>query len=169
MEASNPSNPFESADPWEVSLDKPLFPVGNFLATITSVEDATAMSGNPQVIVRVENDSYSIRDWVAYHENFLSKIVAVFEAAGVARPQAGEFDPADHCRLSASCIARLVDRQVAVVVYDEDDDRPDHMGEKRRRVRGYRPASELTEDAPIDTAGLPAAGVGADPRSEFGF
>lgn len=127
------TNPFAQADAWDVSTDT-ILPVGNHLVTVVEADDTTAKSsGNPQVHVKLQNDGGSIQDWIAYHSDFLGKVVSIFDAAGVDRPQDGEFDPADNMRLTASCIRRLLNKKVGIVVREEND----QEGKPRKRVQGY--------------------------------
>ena len=155
------SNPFASAEAWEVSAGGPMLPVGDFVVTIVQADDATASTQNPQVEFRFQNDSGSIRAWETYHANFLSKIVSVYDAAGIARPDDGEFDPTDNCRLTQKKLDELMGKQVGIVIREEEDNRPDHYGEKRARVQGYLPASEI---APAETA---VAATDGDPDIPF--
>lgn len=134
------SNPFEETDPWEVSLDT-ILGVGNHAVKIVEAEDGTTSNNNPQIVLRFENDQGSIRAWEAYHSEFLSKIVSLYQAAGVALPQEGEFDPSDSCRLTQDCIDRLRGRMVGIVVREEDDFK--NPGQKRSRVKGYVPAAKV--------------------------
>lgn len=140
-------NPFGSADAWEVSTDS-MLPVGNHVVRITEADDQTAKSsGNPQLHLKLENAGGSIQDWVPYSESFLGKVVSVFDACGIERPQDGEFDPNDHFRLTAKCIRRVLDKEVGIVVREEEDNR--EPGKMRRRVQGYVPTSRITgEQAP---------------------
>lgn len=133
-------NPFESTEAWETSLDN-LLPVGNHAVKIVEAEGGTTSNQNPQITLKFENDSGSIRAWEAYHSDFLSKIVALYQAAEVQLPQPGEFDPGDNCRLSDDCIDRLRNRWVGIVVREEDDRL--NPGQKRSRVKGYVPVAKL--------------------------
>ena len=91
---------------------------------------------------------------MSYNEGrSLGKVTSLFEAAGIPVPQPGEFDPADHCRLTSSCIARLVGRKVGAVVRNEDS--YSEPGKQILRIQGYVQPARITDDAPIDTRGLP--------------
>lgn len=128
-------NPFETADPWEVSTED-MLPIGNHLVTVVEANDGTAKSsGNPQAELKFENNDGYIRAWEAYHADFLGRIVSLYKSAGIAIPQNNEFDPNDNYRLTAACLARLVGHKLGIVVRDEDDNR--NPGQKRRRVMGY--------------------------------
>ena len=120
-----------------------MLPIGSHVVTIVQADDSTAGTKNPQVELRFENPSGSIRAWETYHDQFLAKVVALFDSAGIERPKAGEFDPQDRCRINRQVLDRLVGQQIGIVVDDEDDNRPDHFGEKRRRVQGYLKPEEL--------------------------
>src|SRR5215831_15241911 len=119
-------NPFATADAWEVSTqqewnpEKPWLPIGNHVCTIVEANDDTAKSsGNPKLVLLMDNVQGKTIGYESYHSNFLGKIVALFDAAGIPRPQEGEFDPEDNCRLSPGCRARLVGKSVGVVIRNE--------------------------------------------------
>jgi hypothetical protein len=142
-------NPFGAAEAWSVSTDD-LLPIGNHRCKIESVEDATGKSSpfNPQAIVQLRGANGGIKDWIVYHDEFLSKIVSIYDAAQIERPQVGEFDPDNKFRLTQACLNRLVGKEVGVVVREEEDNRPDHAGEMRRRVKGYVLAADVDADIP---------------------
>ena len=149
------TNPFAQADAWDVSTDT-MLPVGNHVVTIIEADDQTAKSsGNPQLHLKMQNENGSIQDWVAYHGDFLGKIVSVFDAAGIERPGDGEFDPDDNYRLTASCIRRVRDKKVGIVIREEEDNR--EPGKMRKRVQGYVTPDKITGDIPADTSGLATA------------
>jgi hypothetical protein len=156
-QAKKPS-PFDEAEAWEGG--KALFDEGSHVVTISSAEGDTSQSGNPMIVFNFEDDTHSIRDWVGYHPDFLAKIVAVFDAAGVKRPQDGEFDPQDSFRLTDKTIARLVGKQLGILVRNEPDNRSDHAGEMRPKVQGY------TKPAEVEAEEDPFAGVAAEVAEE---
>jgi hypothetical protein len=149
------SNPFEDATAWETSAGGPMLAVGDHVVTIVQADDSTAGTKNPQIELRFEaaGGGGSIRAWETYHDEFLARVVALFDSAGVDRPKPGEFDPADRCRIKQQVLDRLVGQTVGIVVGEEDDNRPDHYGEKRRRVQGYLKPEEIDPTASVQPAG----------------
>jgi hypothetical protein len=147
------ANPFASAEAWETSTDT-MMGIGPHVATIIEQADSTAKSsGNPVLELKFENGAgETIRDWLPYNEGFLAKVVALYDSAGLERPDEGEFDPSDHCRLTAKKINQLGGKKIGIMVRDEDDDR--EVGKKRRRVAGYVTPSRITEEMAADTRGL---------------
>jgi hypothetical protein len=141
-------NPFASADAWTVSTS---LPEGSHVVTIQSVMGSSSANGRPKLELTLINPQGSARDFIPYSGDFLRRIVAPFDAAGIARPQPGEFNPADNYRLSETCIARLVGQTVGIVIKPEAD----QDGKMWNRVQGYLPASRI--DGGADTRGLPAA------------
>jgi hypothetical protein len=153
-------NPFDEAEAWEVG--KSAFDEGSHVVTIANAEGDTSTSGNPMVILSLEDAAHSMRDWVGYHPDFLAKIVAVFDGAGVKRPQDGEFDPNDSFRLTDKTIGRLVGKQIGILVRNELDNRPDHQGEMRPKIAGYsRPQEVEAEEDPF--ASVAAEDADVDP------
>jgi hypothetical protein len=147
-------NPFDEAEPWEVSAGGPVLAPGDYVCEIVEADDETASTKNPQIVLRFATATGSIKSWETYHAQFLGKIVSLYHAAGLEHPAAGEFDPADRCRITAKKINELVGRTVGIVVRQEEDNRPDHAGEMRSRVQGYLKPEE------IDPAVATAAGAG---------
>jgi hypothetical protein len=129
-----------------------MLPVGSHVVTITDPVMGQASTGNPQIELRVEGDLGSMRDWLVITPNTIGKVVSVFDAAGIERPQDGEFDP-DTGVLTDACVDRLHNRKVGVVVREEPDNR--EPGKMRRRIAGYVDAHQLMSDIPADTSGLP--------------
>src|SRR5215831_12370185 len=138
---STQTNPFDDADPWTVSTDNWLG-VGNFIVKIVYAEDATAKtSGNPQIALKFENEQGAKLDWCAYSGDFLARVVSLFDAAEVQRPQPGEFDPNDNYRLTQACIDRLVGKTIGIVNREEPDYKDPTV--MRVRVQGYTTASAI--------------------------
>jgi hypothetical protein len=165
-------NPFATSDTWDVSLDEYLGN-GNHVVTITEAVDETAKStGNPKLVLKLVNPNGSIQAFEGYHAGFLRKIVSIFDAAGIPRPQDGEFDPEDNCRLTPACRQRLVGKNVGIVVRPEAG-QPDEQGNVKEwpRVKGYVEPSQVNADIPTDTSGMQTAAVGAtpDPSDDIPF
>jgi len=158
------TNPFDETEAWEPYLDKYISEEGNYVFTIVEAEDATSQTSKmPQLFLQLEAREGKIRDWVNYRHDEekqqLDKVLAVYKAAEVQTPQEGEFDPADHCRLSSGCIARLVGRKVGGVVRLEDSFKD--PTKQVLRIQGYVPSNRITDDMPADTANLPDVGAAA--------
>jgi hypothetical protein len=143
---------FQNADAWSVSTDT-MLPVGNHLVTIQNPVMSETSTGKPQLELKVENELGAIRDWLVITPNSIGKIVMLYDAAGVERPQEGEFNP-ENGWLTDAAVDRLHGRKVGVVIREEVDNRdPSKM---RRRVMGYTDAHQMASDIPADTTGLPA-------------
>jgi hypothetical protein len=151
-------NPFASAERWEPYLDQYIREEGNYVAEITEIEGGSTQAQKPKLVIQLNAKEGSIRDWLNYDEGrTLGKVTSLFEAAGAPLPQEGEFDPADHCRLTDACIARLRGRKVGIVVRLEDS-----LKDKAKQVlavQGYVQPARITDDAPADTRGLPDVGA----------
>lgn len=158
------SNPFEEADPWEVSTDT-LLPVGNHVVSITEAEDDTNSKGNPTLALKFENAAGSIKDWEHYSETFLRKIVALYQHAGLEIPQEGEFDPDDHCRLTGKKRAQLVGKKIGIVVREEP--RNDDPSKMQKRVQGFVDPSQIDADLPVDAS--PYASVASSVDDDIPF
>jgi len=149
------SNPFAEADPWTTSTEMWLG-VGNHIVKITQADDETTeSSGNPKLVLRFENANGAQRAWENYHERFLDKIVALYDSAGIERPQEGEYDPEDHCRLTEKCRKRLLNRYVGIIVRKEKSN--NDPTKEFDRVKGYVTPAMLG-DMPANTQGLPSSG-----------
>lgn len=153
-------NPFASAEAWETSTGEYLG-VGNHRVTIEEAEDASSAQGKPQIALLFRNSGGIKKDWCNYNSGFLARVVALFDAAGVERPQVGEFDPQDNCRLSEACRKRLVGKEVGIVVRLEEDYKD--ATKQVPRVKGYVPASKI--DGSGDTRGLPEPAAQASAAS----
>lgn len=183
--SSPTENPFADVEAWDVTGGGGNYlPNGNHIVTIRIADDATARtSGNPQIYVEIEDDrGREKKHWVNYHANFLSQVVAVFDAAGIDRPQDGEFDPENNFRLTEGCRKRLIGKKVGVVMRDGDPSQKD--GKIYPEVKGFTTVERLKEmgeqdmassydpaanDVPIDTAGLPNATPPPADDSEIPF
>lgn len=156
---------FDTADRWDVSLDT-MLPVGNHVVKIIQADGGTTRSVNayPQIELKFEAPTGTIRDWLVYHSQLLGKVASLYDAAGVTQPQEGEYDTEDNCRLTQKCIDRLWGKTIGIVVREEDDNR--NPGQKRRRVQGYVTADRITSDVPADTSGLPTAGAQANSAAQ---
>jgi len=141
---------YSGTEAWKVQDS--LLPIGDHVVTIVNPMAGQSSGGYPQVELRVESEIGSLRDWIVITPSTIGKIVQVFDAAGVDRPQDGEYDT-ETGALTDACVDRLHNRKVGVVVRDEPDNRdPTKM---RRRVQGYVDAHQITSDIPANTAGLP--------------
>lgn len=162
------SNPFEDADRWEVSTEN-ILTKGNYLCEIAEAEGDTSSGNYPQITLKLVAEQGYITDWLVYHEKLLGKVSSLYEAAGVQVPQEGEFNVADHCRLTEACIARVVGKKVGVVVRPEPDRQ--NPGQFRDRVKGYVPAAQIADGGgPVaDDRGLPEPGQQAKADSKIPF
>ena len=126
------SNPFQTTDPWEVSLDT-MLPVGNHVVDIAEATDGTSSKSNPQIELRLANGDGAIRDWLVITEGTVSKVVALAQAAGIALPSDDDLaEPGQSLRLKQSWIDQLYNKRVGIVVRNEE-----YLGEERPRVKGY--------------------------------
>lgn len=152
---------FQAAEAWKVS--DAMLPPGDHLVTIVNPIVSESSGGYPQIELRVENAQGSLRDWIVILPSTIGKVVSVFDAAGVARPQEGEFDP-ETGRLTDATVDRLHNRRVGVVVRQEPDNRdPTKL---RTRIQGYVDVSQIGSDIPADTSGLPVAPSSSRPPNE---
>lgn len=140
-------NPFNDAQAWSSYLGE-----GDHIVTIESAEDASSQQGKPQIALVFANAQGSKQDWCNYSSDFLAKVVALFDAAGIPRPQDGEFDPNDNFRLTSACIQRLVGKRLGIVIRPEPDFNDATV--MRDRVQNYIPANRI--DGGPDDRGLPA-------------
>jgi hypothetical protein len=117
-----------------------ILPKGNWLCAIEEVENETSSGGFPMLKLVLDADEG--RQWdnvvISPAEFSIAKLLGLIDATGVARPdpEKGEIDPKDG-RLSTGYIGKLIGRKVGVIVRDEEDNREDHAGEWRPRVKGY--------------------------------
>jgi len=121
-----------------------VLPKGNYVCTVAFIENATSSGGFPMLKITVENEQG--RQWdnlvISPNEFSVQKLLGLIDAADVPRPdpEQGEIDAKDG-RLTDAYVQRLEGKQVGVVVRDEEDNRPEHAGEVRPRVKGYVAAS----------------------------
>lgn len=149
-ERSSMSFDYSGAEAWKVQDS--MLPVGDHVVTISDPMTGQSSGGYPQIELRVENELGSLRDWLVITPAAIGKVVQVFDAAGIERPQDGEFDPQTGA-LEQSYVDRLHNRKVGVIVREEPDNRdPSKM---RRRIMGYTDVHQITSDIPADTTGLP--------------
>jgi hypothetical protein len=165
---------YGNAEAWEPRTGNLLGPGEHLVEILEADDDTVESSGNPQIVVRVGNADGAITDWLVITQKTIAKVVAIFDAAKVARPQADEFDPATG-RIKQSAIDRLIGKRVLVVVREQTEM---YQGSQqtRTRVQGYLGA-DRGSDAPIDSRGLPsvpeptpqpaAAGAVSDDRIPF--
>jgi hypothetical protein len=147
-----------SGDAWETSTDQ-LLPVGSFVVTITEADPGHTKGSmgrdpKPQIEIKVENDQGSRRDWIVITEKTVGKVAQLFDAAGVERPQEGEFN-SQTGELTEACVARLRNRKVGVVIRNEDSLK--NPGQQEPRIAGYVEAARITDDMPADTRGVAAS------------
>jgi len=134
---------------------------GNYVLKIIECDKSTSSGLFPMLKLRLEN-ALGVQ-WdnlvISPNEFSVAKLLGLIEAAGLAppNPDAGEINPKTG-ELSDAYAASLVGKDVGTIVRDEEDNRPEHKGEMRPRVKGYVSPSTIT-GAP-DTTGLPAAGSG---------
>jgi hypothetical protein len=149
---------YGTAESWDTSTET-LLPVGNFVAEIVMAEPghtkgSMGREAKPQLEIKVQNDRGSRKDWIVITPNTQGKVVQVFDASGTERPKQGEFDPSTG-ELTEEACARLRGKKVGVVIRDEQSLKdPTRM---EPRIQGYVQPDRITEDVPIDTAGLPPA------------
>ena len=144
------SNPFQQAEPWEVSLDT-LLPAGNHVVTIVEATTGTSSGGHFQIELRLENPQGAIRDWMVITPNSAGKVVSLANAAHVDLPEDEDVTDTARLVLSDSYVGRFVGQQVGVVIREE----PDYQdpSKTRLRVQGYvdkdrvKPSSDVTPSA----------------------
>jgi hypothetical protein len=93
-----------------------------------------------------------------------AKVAQLFDAAGVERPQEGEFNP-ETGELTDACVGRLRNRKVGVVIRNEDSMK--NPGTQEPRIAGYVEAARITDDVPADTRGMTSSTAAADDRVPF--
>jgi len=134
------TNPFQTTDPWEVSLDR-MLPAGNHVVDIAEAEDDTSSNNNPQLKLKLANGDGAIRDWLTITEGTVSKVVALAQAAGIRLPEDDDLaEPGVSLRLKQSWIDLLFNKRVGIVVRDEESNKVDpNTGGfiMRPRVQGY--------------------------------
>jgi hypothetical protein len=132
------SNPFQSADPWEVSLDQ-LLPAGNHVVVIEEAEMGTSSGKHPQIEIKLRNSYGAIRDWMVITEASVGKVVALAQAVEVDLPTDNDIEQG--LALKQVYVDRFVGKKVGIVVRDE----PDYKDptKTRPRVQGYVEAKRI--------------------------
>jgi len=128
------SNPFASAEAWEVSTER-ILGDGNHVVKITGAEDGSSSGGHPQIELQLANDQGEIRDWMVITKASVGKVVSLATAAGVEIPSEDDIADTSTLRLKQAWIDKLVGKTVGIVVRDE----PSFKDPKRMisRVQGY--------------------------------
>lgn len=121
------------------NFNKRRIPAGDYLATITKIEDAEAKDGIFQYLVSLKIDSRPSSVFPYYcklQENQLWKLRNLMIAAGLAVPKKKvKVDP-----------NRLVNRKVGVTVEDDEYD-----GKEQSTIAGVFPAAELADGGQLDS------------------
>jgi hypothetical protein len=140
------SNPFQQADPWEVSLDS-LLPAGNYVCTIEEAATGWSRNGYFQIELKLTNAQGTIRDWMVVTENSVGKVVALANATKVDLPTDADITDTAKLTLSDEYVYRFAGKTVGVVVRDEQDFKdPTQM---RPRVQGYVDPSRIKESSDV--------------------
>ena len=146
-------NPYETADPWEVSTDK-LLPEGNHVVDIQDAETGTSNNGNFQIVLKFGNADGTIRDWLTVTENTVGKVVQLANATGVPLPT--DEDIEDGLKLKQSYVDKFFGKRVGIVIREEVDNRD--VSKTRLRVQGYvEPGRVAKSDIPNGTNQFQAA------------
>jgi len=158
---------FNPSEKWDVSTDaSTLLPAGNHVCEIVAIEagERTSSGDNPEIEVKVANDQGDIRDWIrivpprGQKKGTFGQFIALVLAAGVPEadwPKPGEDFDGNTGRVTQKYADKLLGRKVGVVVRPRQD-KPDQV-----EVKGYVLPSEITDDMPADSRGLPNVPVGA--------
>lgn len=145
------ANPFGDAEAWTTSTDTYLS-IGNHKVKIELAEDdsskkdqagARTSESKPQIKLQFGNSQGTKMDWCPYSEDFLDRVVALFDCAGIERPGDGEFDMGDHMRLTKACIDRLVGHEIGIVIREDE-----YQGKTREKVKGYVKAEQISDTQP---------------------
>lgn len=128
---------YGEAEAWQVST---VLPIGNHVITIDDALSDFNRNNNPEIQLWISNNAGNMRDWVAITEKSIGKVAALFDAAGVQRPQPGEFDPQTG-KLTQQCVDRLKGKKAGVVVREEPDFKDPSI--MRNRPAGYVPVSQI--------------------------
>jgi hypothetical protein len=113
---------------------------GNYVVKIVDLENTTSSGGYPMLKLTLENEQG--RQWdnlvISPNEFSVAKLLGLIDAAKLLRPDvaAGEMSR-ENGALSDAYAMQLLNRTVGLIVRDEEDNRPDHFGESRPRVKGY--------------------------------
>jgi hypothetical protein len=141
----------DAVEAWHpASLD--VLPKGNYVLKITEVDNTRSNNSNAYPMLKLRLESAVGVQWdnvvISPSEFSVQKLLGLIDSAGLARPVPGtDIDEKDG-KLSEAFASKLIGKMVGVIVRDEEDNRPDHIGEFRPRVKGYRPPEEITETAP---------------------
>ena len=142
---------FENVEAWEPHRGEILAP-GDYVVRITNTDTERAQSsGNLQLLLWLENDAGSIRDWISVTQANMGKVVAPFVRTGIALTNQ-DWD-ANEGNFKPGVIDRLVGKQVGIVVKEETDT---YQGQARTRTRvaGYLAVEQITG---AETNGAPPA------------
>jgi hypothetical protein len=121
---------------------------GNYVVTISELQNTESSGGYPMLKLTLDNEQG--RQWdnlvISPNEFSVARLLGLVDSAGLSRPDAsaGEIDPATG-KLDDRYVDKLLGRKVGVIVRDEEDNRPDHFGEVRPRVKGYVAPDVLTD------------------------
>jgi hypothetical protein len=147
-------NPFADAEDWDVATERWL-KEGNYIVKVVSVADESSQNGNPKLRIELEASEGIHTDYLPYSCEFTRKVATLYRRVGLTLG-AGDFDPADRCRLTTACQQRLVGKRVGVVIRNEPDlTDPEKMWP---RVQGYIDPARITgrkSETGLDTRGLP--------------
>jgi hypothetical protein len=116
-----------------------VLPKGNYIVRIHELENVTSSGGYPMLKLVLENEQGRQWDNLVISPNEFSKarLAGLINSAGIPGPSVPEdMNPQDG-RLTDAYTNRLLGRSVGLIVRDEEDNRPEHAGEWRPRVRGY--------------------------------
>ena len=170
-------NPFETAQDWDVPLEK-ILDEGNYVCRITEVEDETAKSsGKPKLIVKFleVHGQGTITAWLPYNCDFLRKVATLYRAAKIKLPSRDEFDPSDYCRIKRPAQDRLVGATVGVLVREDKSSIDQETGLPKVFIEaaGFVDASRISSELGTDTTGLPDTNVGqaseTQPKADLMF
>jgi hypothetical protein len=160
-------NPFATEEAWSVSTGG-ILPAGEHLVEIYEVEgDGTSSGGYPQIVVKASNADGSITDWIVVIPSTIGKVVQLTDAAGLERPTDAQVEAdGPGYRLDPKYVAKLVGKQVGVVVRDEAD-RNDPT-KIRQRVAGWvAPGVVKKSDVPSDASDFQAPATVSDDDIPF--
>jgi hypothetical protein len=137
-----------------------VLPAGNYVVKISELENATSSGGYPMLKIVLDNEQG--RQWdnlvISPNEFSVAKLLGLIDSAKLPRPtvETETIDPSNG-RLADAYANLLIGKQVGVIVRDEEDNRPDHYGEFRPRVRGYVDPDVLSDATTGPLGGSTAA------------
>jgi hypothetical protein len=152
---------FDPDEKWNVSTDL-WVPIGNHVMKVAYVEtEKPSSGGHPMVEVRFEWEKGPevAKDWIVISSpKTFGKFTSLVLAAGI--PDSEYPKPGDDFDTATGAVKqhyamKLLNREVGVVV------RPRQDKPEQGEVKGYVLPGEITDEVPIDTRGLPAAGAPA--------